>query len=263
MILSLVDNRWVTRFHPLQAPTLRLICFPYAGGSASLFRAWAKPGILPDGVEMCAVELPGHGTRQDEPPLLQLSDVIEGAVPSLLPLVVNTPFAIFGHSLGALLGFEAARLLQKTSGRTPNHLFVSACRAPQLPIARVSIENVAQLMGYLRSLGSNPVESMIERRWDLFHADFALRNRYCYEEKGVLSFPITAFGGEQDGSVPVADLAAWKTQTHSSFTLQMLPGNHFFLQESQTKFLQLLSSSLSLLQKSEETGSSRNLLTSQ
>ena len=48
------------------APRLRLVCFPFAGGTAALYRRWRD--ALPATVEVCAVELPGRGLRIGEPP---------------------------------------------------------------------------------------------------------------------------------------------------------------------------------------------------
>lgn len=242
-----IRNAWVIRTRPVQEPRIRICCFPFAGGSASTFRTWLALGVLPEGVEVCALELPGHGERLGEPALTRFSDVVQGATASLLPFVNTTPFVIFGHSLGALLGFEVARTLQREYSSTPHHLFVSACSAPQVPHTLASMTTIAEIMEYLRSLGSHPIESMIARRFPLFQADFALRNSYEYKEgEMILSCPITAFGGEQDTSVPVPALADWKVQTSNDFAQHLFPGSHFFFQEkeNQRHLVQLLSSSL-------------------
>jgi len=241
------NNEWVIRFRPVTTPRLRLFCFPYAGGNAALFRAWSVPRMLPEGVEVCAIELPGHGVRQQEDLCIQFSQVLDAVTAALLPLVQqesDVPFAFLGCSLGALLAFEGARRLQEVAALTPSRLIVVACTAPQRPQATPEITNVAELLAYLNVLGSYPSASMIERRWELFHADFAVRSSYEYREGMILSCPITAIGGEHDGSILASDLTAWKTQTSNDFTLYLMPGNHFFFQENQRQFVQLFSSSL-------------------
>jgi surfactin synthase thioesterase subunit len=108
--------------------TTRLFCFPYAGGSAAIFREW--PREFPESVQVCNVELPGRGRRLFEPPFTSMGPLVEEAARALADYL-DRPFAIFGHSLGALVAFELARYLRVACGARPTHLFLSATRAPQ------------------------------------------------------------------------------------------------------------------------------------
>lgn len=101
---------------------MRLFCFPYAGGSSIIFRTWSEG--LPKTVEVCSIELPGRGTQMKSAPFSRLKPLV-GAIaqaltrnqfaPALLPHL-NKPFAFFGHSMGAVVSFELARLLRKQYG---------------------------------------------------------------------------------------------------------------------------------------------------
>ena len=64
-------GEWLTVFGPKPDAAIKLLCFPYAGGSASLFRSWAA--ALPGDVEISGVELPGRGGRMGEMPATQLT----------------------------------------------------------------------------------------------------------------------------------------------------------------------------------------------
>src|ERR1700754_4806453 len=99
---------WIvgTRINP--GASLRLFCFPYAGGSAAIYHAWQRH--LPENVEVCAVELPGRGGRLKEKPFDRMAPLIDGLTDALLPFL-DLPFAFFGHSMGSLLCFELARML--------------------------------------------------------------------------------------------------------------------------------------------------------
>src|SRR4051812_7546548 len=99
---------WVSIFRPNPRARLRLFCFPYAGGSSLIFRQW--PGELPPDVELCAVQLPGRGGRLRETPFKRMSPLVE-ALAEVLPPFFDRPFAFFGHSMGATIGFELARRL--------------------------------------------------------------------------------------------------------------------------------------------------------
>src|SRR5450759_4546174 len=100
---------WIACRKPNPQARLRLFCFPYAGTGASIFRTWSDG--LPAEVEVCPVEFPGRGTRLMETPFTQLSPLVQALAQALVPLM-DKPFAFFGHSLGALVGFELARQLR-------------------------------------------------------------------------------------------------------------------------------------------------------
>ncbi|HEY0193511.1 MAG TPA: alpha/beta fold hydrolase, partial [Kofleriaceae bacterium] len=97
------DQPWITRpqLHPGAA--LRLICLPYAGGGASVFRTW--PAALPPQVEVWAIELPGRETRAREAPLASRRALVQQLTEALMPRL-HAPFAIYGHSMGSLLAFD-------------------------------------------------------------------------------------------------------------------------------------------------------------
>ncbi len=252
------EHPWLVRFHAGPAGSLRLYCFPYAGGSASMFQRWAQPGVLPQAVEVCAVELPGRGARQQESPLTRFSDLVITLTDALLlSLQEGQAFALFGHSLGALVSFEVARHLQDRFGLIPRHLFVSGCGAPQRGDACPEIADVPGLIAYLRGLGATPNEQMLARRWPLFQADFALRASYHYiVGRPPLACPITVFGGIQDDSVSRDALAAWREQTLGQCSVYLLPGNHFFLHREQGQLLRHVQSAL--LQAFPETPPERS-----
>ena len=123
-------DTWVSWQSPNPQATLRLFCFPYAGGAALTFRAWSDS--LPMALEVCPVELPGRGKRIKSAPFTRLQLLVEAIAIAILPYL-DKPFAFFGHSMGGLVSFELARLLRKNYGNSPVHLFISGYRAPQVP----------------------------------------------------------------------------------------------------------------------------------
>ena len=127
-----VTSPWVERFSPRSEDRLRLFCFPYAGGGAAVFRQW--PGLLPTGVEVCAVELPGRGRRFGEPLFKSLSLLVMELSSNLEPFF-DRPFVFYGHSMGGLLAFELARSLRRTERRS---LKFFSSPPPNPPIAQKS-----------------------------------------------------------------------------------------------------------------------------
>lgn len=241
-------DRWVTFPKPNPQARLRLFCFPYAGGGASIFRPWAD--ALPAMIEVCPVQLPGREARMKEPPFTRLPPLVQAAVRCLIPHL-DKPFAFFGHSMGALLSFELARELRRRRSREPAHLFVSGCSAPQItdpdpPIhslpARMFIENLRLLNGTPRDALDH--QELMEVLLPPLRADFAVYETYVYADEPPLPCPITAFGGLEDGKVSRDCLDAWRRQTRASFALRMLPGDHFFLRTAQPLLLQAVSHEL-------------------
>jgi len=133
-----------TWFHcrkPNPRARLRLLCFPYAGGGVSVFRAW--PDLLPSEIEVWAIQLPGRDGRLREPIPDDLQTLAFAVAKGLGPRL-DVPFACFGHSMGALLAFEFAREIRRRGQMDPMHLFVSARRAPQLPRTEAPLHSLPE-----------------------------------------------------------------------------------------------------------------------
>ncbi len=238
-------DSWIACRKPNPQARLRLFCFPYAGAGTSIYRTW--PAGLPADVEVCPVQFPGRGTRLMETPFAQLWPAVQALAQALAPLL-DKPFAFFGHSLGALVGFELARQLRRESGVQPVRLFVSADRAPQIPHRGRPIHALpeGEFLDELRRLNGIPPKvledvELMQIMIPVLRADFAVYETYVYSTEPPLNCPISTFGGLQDDRVSRGDLEAWRDQTNLSFSLRMFPGDHFFLHTTQQLLLQLIS----------------------
>ena len=226
---------WFSSAQPNPRATVRLFCFPYAGGDAQVYRAWSRH--LPPSVEVLAARLPGRGLRMKEAAFRDLAPLV-AAVASAATPYLDRPFAFFGHSMGALISFELARLLRERGVRGPSHLFVSGRRAPQLPRAEPITYDLpdAEFVEYLRSLKGTPAEvfdhpELLELMLPLVRADFSVVETYQYRPGPALGCPVTAFGGESDEEVSVEEIKAWGEQTSGRFDARIIPGDHFFLND--------------------------------
>jgi medium-chain acyl-[acyl-carrier-protein] hydrolase len=248
MKTSLLHNNWVACAKPNPQAKFRLFCFHYAGGGASAFRTWSNS--LPQSVEVCAIELPGRGSRLMEPPFTQLEPLIQKLTRVLLPYL-DKPFAFFGHSMGGLVSFELTRLLRREYGVSPVHLLVSGHRAPQLPDPDPPIHALpeSEFLQELRRFNGTPQAvlenaELMELLLPTLRADFAVVETYAYTPDPPLDCPIAAFGGLHDREVSCDELEAWREQTNASFLLEMFPGDHFFLHSAGSLLLQSLSQKL-------------------
>lgn len=235
---------WLARTRPRAHARSRLFCFPYAGGGATVFRTWSA--ALPGDIEVCPIELPGRGKRFQEIALSTLSPLIQDLSLAIRPYL-DKPFTFFGHSMGALISFELARHLYREFGITPEYLLVSAYGAPQLPHNNLVEHTLPDedLLKELQTLGGTPKDVLEEPELmklllPTIRADFALCNNYHYMPAPPLPCPIRAFGGMHDRIAGYEELMAWREQTTTSFELQMLPGDHFFLHTAQPVLLEYL-----------------------
>lgn len=241
-------NRWFSSVSASAEARLRLFCFPYAGGGASIYRTWAQQ--LPDTVAIYPVQLPGRESRLSEEPFSTIPPLVQAVAQALLPYM-DVPFAFFGHSMGALIGFELARELRRRGGPAPAHLFVSGRWAPHIPNANPPTFDLpeSEFIEELRRLNGTPSEvlehpELRQMVLPLLRADFKICETYFYENEPALDCPISAYGGLQDPDVSLQNLREWQRQTSSSFKLSMYSGDHFFLHTVQSQLVQDISRDL-------------------
>lgn len=244
----LTDSRWFSTLRPEAKARLNVFFFPCAGGGAQTFREWQTH--LPPGVGCYLTHLPGREHRLLEPPFCYLKPLLQ-ELGGAISAHVDTPFVFFGHSMGALIGFELARELRRRGLPTPLHLFVSACAAPQIKEwhAPLHVLGDADFIKQIYAYAQLPRELLLTPETmqlilPALRADFALCETYQYFPEDPLQCHISAFGGIEDSYVAYEGIAAWRTQTKASFTMRMFPGNHFFWLEGKKRFLQTLHNDL-------------------
>jgi medium-chain acyl-[acyl-carrier-protein] hydrolase len=241
------ETRWFIRPKPNPHARLRLFCLPYAGGGASVFRSWSN--FLPQDLEVCAVQLPGRENRIREQPFRHISGLIQILTEIIKPYL-NLPFALFGHSLGAIVAFELARRIRHAYGLKATHLFVASHIAPHIPSPE-ALHRLpdASFIEELRMYDGIP-ELLLEEKelmqllLPTIRADFAINETYVYSDEEPLECPISAFGGLHDPKVSSDYLTPWREHTRGAFNQHILPGNHFFLQSSKELLLKIIAEGL-------------------
>jgi medium-chain acyl-[acyl-carrier-protein] hydrolase len=229
---------WLVNPKSNRRANVRLFCFPYAGGGDSIFRSWQQ--ALSETIEVCAVQLPGRGSRISEPPCTQVNQLVSDIGTALAPYL-DKPFALFGHSMGALIAFELARQLRKEYSAQPVHLFVSGRPSPQTMREPLDLKQFDSELPELLRL-ENP--ELMELVLPILRADLVLCHSYHYTPQPPFSFPITAFGGINDHGVSRHSLENWREHTTGSFVLRLFPGDHFFLDTCRLPLLEAISKDL-------------------
>jgi medium-chain acyl-[acyl-carrier-protein] hydrolase len=223
-----------------QNSALRLFCFPYAGGSIAIYRGWQQ--MMPEGVEVCPVHLPGRGTRIKETLVCNLEHLLTELARELSPYL-DRPFSFFGHSMGALISFELARRLRIQSGVEPVHLLVSAWRSPDLIDHKRDYDLPrAEFIEVLRKLNGTPEEILadaeaLELLLPILRADFEVVQAYRYREEQPLTCAIKAFAGMRDSGTAPEQMSGWRKHTTGPFSLSILPGDHFFIHQSRMRLI--------------------------
>jgi medium-chain acyl-[acyl-carrier-protein] hydrolase len=248
MTVTSTKSPWLPRMRPSSPARVRLFCFSHAGGGASVYRSW--PGELPSEIDACAVQLPGREERIREPPLTSVDVAAREVALALLPHL-DRPYAVFGHSLGALVGFEVARELRRR-GFPPEHIFAAARGAPDDPSSLPPIHALPDktfIEELQRRYKSIPAAVLAEPELlDLFvpllRADLRMLESYRYVEGEPFACPITVLGGVDDHAWSEDRLAAWGRHTKGDFLVRMLPGDHFFLNPGRAEVLRIVSSRL-------------------
>lgn len=200
-----------------------------------MFNSWINE-LSPD-IELNLIHLPGRDKRLHEPMPENLSTMV-GLLGEALYSRLDKPFVFFGHSMGALISFEVARILRKQHSLQPVHLFCSGRQAPHLsdPHAFLHqlpeqdfLRTVEELFGNLPNIVKENLE-ILKLFLSILRADLRMIATHRFNPELPLDCPITVFGGSQDKSVTEEELDAWCDQTTGSFTKVIFPDSHFFIQ---------------------------------
>jgi medium-chain acyl-[acyl-carrier-protein] hydrolase len=188
--------------------------------------------------------------RLADKPITNASELAD-TLARILVHALDRPFAFFGHSMGALLAFEVSHLLHARHGLLPEYLFASAAPAPHLPVKHPGSYNLpeSELIARLVRLNGTPDEVLNNPELralllPVIRADFSVVDTYVYTPRPKLNVPICAVGGSDDPEISQDELRAWKKETSGPFTLDMLPGDHFFLHTGQRSLLELIAKRL-------------------
>lgn len=244
MLTDTTLNKWIVTPTSRSQAKLALYCLPFAGGSSNSFRPWAT--LLPPAVELRAVELPGHGHRLSE----NLARRLEELIPPLAEAIAasaDRPFAIFGHSMGAILGYEVVLKLQDEYRKFPVHVFLSGHGAPTLPDREEPIHQLpkSKFIEKIRQYNGTPPEvlehqELMELLVPIMRADFEVCETYQPQEVRKIKAPLTVLGGINDPGAPRADLEVWSDFTTEEFNVRMFPGDHFYLLQQKINLLQAI-----------------------
>ncbi|AFH63025.1 thioesterase II family protein [Paenibacillus caseinilyticus] len=216
---------------------MKLFCIPYAGGSAAIYSRW-RAELHPD-IELVPLELPGRGSRIGEPLCRDIESLSRDAAARIRKEAGEVPFAVFGHSLGSLVAYEAAHLLLQDGGRAPFHLFVSGRGAVHLEPKRERLLyplGDQEFMEAIFELGGTPREVLQHKEilslfLPILREDYRISETYVYRERPPFPFDITVMYGTEDRT-HLPNVPEWGRHTGGECRLKAYEGDHFFLNDS-------------------------------
>ncbi|TPG78551.1 thioesterase II family protein [Pseudomonas arsenicoxydans] len=233
---------------------LTLLCLPYSGASAMVYSRWRRK--LPEWLTLQPVELPGRGARFGEPLHTDMRRLaLQLAHEHITTL--KTPYAIFGHSLGALLACEMAHALRSLGCPEPVALFASGTAAPTMRAdydrGFAEPKTDAELIEQLRTLNGTSEEVLANKELmsltlPVLRADFLLCGRFEPQQRPLLKCPVHVLGGKADRAT-TEQLIGWSKETLGSFSVDMLSGGHFFIHEHEAKVLRVIKDQLDIHQR--------------
>lgn len=226
------SSAWIRRYHPSPASTVRLVCFPHAGGSATYYRP-VSARFSPD-VDVIALQYPGRQDRRHELCIRDIDTLADVITEQFLPLS-HKPTVFFGHSMGATLAFEVAWRLEHKGFGAPLRLIASGRRAPMIDRGeKVHLKNDAGLLAEMRLLNGTEEavledEEIVRMALPAIRGDYEAIETYSYVPGRTLSCPLTVLTGDADPRTTIGDAAQWRSVTTGPFRMKVFKGGHFYL----------------------------------
>jgi len=236
--LASQNDLWFRRFERAEQSGVRLICLPHAGGSASFYLPVSR--ALSPSVEVVAAQYPGRQDRRREACIESVEALADALYEAVLPWC-DRPIALFGHSMGATLGYELGRRIEEGGTAELVHLFASGRRAPSAHRdERVHerdddgvIEELKKLSGTnSRILGD---EEIMRMALPAIRGDYKAAETYVFGGGARLRCPITVLTGDADPKTTLDEARRWSAHSEQDVDVRVFVGGHFFLADHQAE----------------------------
>jgi medium-chain acyl-[acyl-carrier-protein] hydrolase len=235
---------------------IKLFCLAYAGGTAMIYSRWKK--WMDKSIEIVPIELAGRGIRGKEPFFASLDEAAEDVYARIKEAADGSPFAIFGHSMGALLTYEVMHKMQDRGDEMPVYAFLSGRNAPHVEVENKMIHLLPDdlFIQEIARIGGTPKEFFEQKQLlDMFipilKADYKMIETHPFVPKAEkLDVEIAVLGGTEDEDVKVEDLGKWGDLVKRNCSVYVFEGGHFFIFDKYPDIIDLIGSKLTNLHHS-------------
>lgn len=228
------NNKWLTCFNDKPNANINIICFPFGGAGASVYRPWDKE--LPDNIRLWAVQLPGRENRFVEGFTRDHAVVVKGIVDDIVAMSLDN-IVLFGHSMGSHIALFVAEKLLNNHAVSPLLLAVSGNVPPNIKVKKPwSTSTNEQLRAHLKELDGIPTEvaddhDFLEMYMDKIRADYGLYEGIPIRGAFALPVPILALYGVDDPLFPTENVRDWGQYSSLSVDVMEFKGAHFYFQQ--------------------------------
>lgn len=225
---------------------INLICFPYAGGNKNCYVKYVAHKNL--SLNLITIEYPGRGSRSGEKLLFDINSVVNDACNQSIKYIDNGPYAIYGHSMGALVGYLVAKEMIKRKA-PPSHLFFSGRSGPSINLSEnLHKLNRIQLIDKLKEFGGSH-QAILESKAimdicePIIRADFSALASYEYIPSEIMDIPMTVICGDRD-SIPYEGILNWQNETSCKINIKKMKGKHFFIFDNAAEIMKIINENL-------------------
>ena len=208
----------------------KIVCFPYAGGSANVYNSWEDYNVI-------GIEYNGHGSLFRKPYYKSIQEAADEISKNIINKGIKD-YVIFGHSLGAIIAIETAYKLSLKNVIQPQKVIVSGSRPPHLlkKNEKIAHLNKEVFMQKVYEMGGMPDEIMnnnelFELSYELLYADISMLEEYSASENMVIKVPLLVCYGREDKETNREDMQEWNDYTSDKFEVMGFEGDHFYIFE--------------------------------
>jgi surfactin synthase thioesterase subunit len=228
---------------------INIFCLPFAGGNKYSYKAYEK--LCPTGLKFITLEYPGRGQRLVENLMGSVDEIVEDMYNQIVCLIGDGKYAMYGHSMGAIIGFELIHKMQAHGIILPAHLFVTGRLGPAC--VKTNEKNWHQLskpvfFQRLKELEGFPPEvfennDLMDFVEPIIRSDFKVVETYQYQKRPPLKIPITVITGNEE-PFRDADIGLWQNETVFTIDFKIMKGKHFFIFNNAIEVIQLIAAKL-------------------
>jgi surfactin synthase thioesterase subunit len=230
-------------------PKITLYCLPFAGGHTLSYRDFQAN--VAENILIKPLELPGRSKRIREPLLTNLEAMADDVFQQVISDFNGQLYAIYGHSMGATLGYLLTKRLVNAGKPAPLHLFVSGRKAPSVVNDEPPKHQRPKqaFLNHINELGGLPPElledtEVMDFLEPILRADFQAIETYIYQPSSPFDIPISILHGLADKEVAYQDLLPWQQESRQPIAIKTFAGGHFFIFEHLFQLGQLFSRTL-------------------